>query len=401
MKDWIDYSAEYLIPFYNRTPIAIVRGHDHWVFDSSGSKYLDFTSGIGVVGFGHSNRKINSALKKQLDRISHISNLFVIPGQAELAEKISEAAFPGKVFFCNSGAEANEAALKIARIWGNRKNTVKNRVLSLSGSFHGRTVAAITLTGQEKYRHGFEPLLSGIECVGFNDTAELEKKMGGDVCAVFLEAVQGEGGINALSGEFVKKIKELSRKFESLIIFDEVQAGIGRTGKKFGYQNFDIEPDLITMAKALGNGFPIGAVLATKEVSDGMETGMHASTFGGNYLACAAGIAVMNELNNGLLDKINALSEYFLLNLESLKNKYPGLIRENRLFGLMIGIELDPGYPVRDAVKGLLDEGILALRAGENVLRLLPPFTIDKKEIDLFCKKLSGLLETYKMTSIY
>ncbi len=401
MKDVISRIEDFLIPFYSRTPIAIVRGHEHWVYDDHGSKYLDLTSGIGVTGFGHSNPRINMALRKQLDMISHTSNLFIIPGQAELAEKITEAAFPGKVFFCNSGAEANETAIKIARIYGNRKNQSKSRILSLSGSFHGRTIAAISMTGQEKYRRGFEPLLTGMEFVRFNDISDIERKMGNDVCAIFLEAVQGEGGINPLSGGFVKKVKELSKKFDSLIIFDEVQTGLGRTGKKFGYQNLDIEPDLITMAKALGNGFPIGAVLAANKVADGMEAGMHASTFGGNFLACAAGIAVMNELTEELLDKINELSKYFLMKLESIRNKYPGIIKENRLVGLMIGIELYSVFPVKDALKGLLDNGILAMKAGENVLRLLPPFTIGRKEIDYFCEKLTSLMETYSLTSKY
>ncbi|MGA2142897.1 MAG: acetylornithine/succinylornithine family transaminase [Brevinematales bacterium] len=401
MKDLIRNSAEFLIPFYSRTPIAIVSGHDHWVYDERGDKYLDLTSGIGVTGFGHSNRRINDAIKRQLDKISHISNLFIIPGQAELAEKICNAAFPGKLFFCNSGAEANEAALKMARIRGIKRNPGKSRVLSLSGSFHGRTIATISMTGQEKYRRGFEPLLPGVDFIGFNDESELEKKMGDDVCAVFLEAVQGEGGINPLSSAFIKKVRDLSKKFDFLIIFDEVQTGLGRTGRNFGYQNFDIVPDMITMAKALGNGFPIGAVLAVKDVAAFMEAGMHASTFGGNFLACAAGCAVMDELNSGMLSMINSLSEYFLKKLEELKGKYKDLIKENRIFGLMIGIELNPAYPVKDAVKGLLDSGILALRAGENVLRLLPPFTITRKEIDYFCEKLALLLETYSVTSKY
>ncbi len=394
MKDWVKESSEYLIPFYSRTPLVVARGSNHWIFDISGKRYLDFTSGIGVTGFGHANREINREIKKQMDSISHISNLFVIPGQAELARLISEKSFKGKAFFCNSGAEANETALKMARIYGNKKMPGKNRVISMSGSFHGRTIAAITLTGQEKYKKGFEPLLPGVEFVNFNDTADLEDKMDEKICAVFLEAVQGEGGVNPLDGGFIEKVKQLSLKFGSLLIIDEVQTGIGRTGRYFGYQNFNIDPDIITMAKALGNGFPVGAVLAKNNVACDMQGGLHASTFGGNFLACAAGIAVMNILNPQFLAKINNLSEYFRVRLEEIKNKYPSIIKENRIFGLMIGIDLDPLCPVKNLIQGLFESGILALRAGDNVLRLLPPFTIGKKEIDYFCEKLSGLLQS-------
>jgi predicted acetylornithine/succinylornithine family transaminase len=393
MKDWVKESMDYLIPFYSRTPLVIARGKNHWVYDINNRRYLDFTSGIGVTALGHANGRINKEIKKQLNRISHISNLFVIPGQAALARVISERAFPGKAFFCNSGAEANETALKIARIYGNKKREGKNKVLSLSGSFHGRTVATITLTGQDKYKKGFEPLLQGIEFVNFNDTADLEKKMDDSVCAIFLEAIQGEGGVNPLSREFVEKVRALSEKFGSLLIFDEVQTGIGRTGRYFGYQNFSIEPDMITMAKALGNGFPLGAVLAKKEVADEMPGGLHASTFGGNFLACAAGLAVMNTLTPEFLGRIISLSGYFSTSLENLRAKYPSIIKENRVFGLMIGIDLFSDWPVKEFIDELFKSGILALKAGENTLRLLPPFTIRRNEIDYFCEKLTVILD--------
>ncbi len=393
MPDFIKKTDEYLIPFYSRTPLVVVRGKDHWIFDHTGKKYLDFTSGISVTSFGHANKKINAAVKKQMNRISHISNLYIIPPQAELAEKISGKAFPGKAFFCNSGAEANESALKMARIYGNKKKAGKNKVLSVKGSFHGRTIATITLTGQEKYRKGFEPLLQQIDFTGLNNVRELEEKMDGNTCAIFLEAVQGEGGIYPLTAEFVEKIKELSKKHDALVIFDEVQAGMGRTGKYFGYQNFDIEPDMITMAKALGNGFPIGAVLVRNKISGEMASGMHASTFGGNFLACAAGLAVMEELNQDLLNRIQELSRYFKEKLEELKADFPKIIKENRVFGLMIGVDINQDYAVKDILQKFLESGILTLRAGENVLRLMPPYTIRKAEIDYFCRKFYEILK--------
>lgn len=388
MKDFIKESGEVLIPFYNKFPICVVRGHQHWVWDIQGKKYLDLTSGIGVVNFGHANPKVNGAVSGQMRKITHISNLYYNPLQTDLSRMIIERAFPGKLFYCNSGAEANEAALKMARIIGNAKSAVKNKVLALNGSFHGRTVATISLTGQNKYKKGFEPLLKNIEFVETNDVKDLKKKFNKNVCAIFLEAIQGEGGVLKLSEEFVSETEKLAKKHDALIIFDEIQAGLGRTGKYFGYQNFSIEPHMITMAKALGNGFPIGAVLAVNDVADKMPGGMHASTFGGNYAACAAGIASLGILNDKQLAAINGTSQYFSKKLDDLKSIFPGVIKENRVFGLMIGIELNEKVHVKDIINKLIAKKVLALRAGENVLRLLPPFTIRKRDVDVFSKKL-------------
>jgi predicted acetylornithine/succinylornithine family transaminase len=394
----MDFDAEIketLIPFYSRFPIAIVKGKKHWVWDNEGKRYLDFTSGISVVNFGHANSVVNRAVIRQIKRISHISNLFIIPPQMGLACKISQKAFPGKVFFCNSGAEANEAAIKIARLMGNAKKPGKNKLLALEGSFHGRTIAAISLTGQGKYKKGFEPLLANIDFVEADNISSLKKKFDESVCALFLEAVQGEGGIRMLNKKFVKTAAELCRKNDALLVFDEIQAGMGRTGHYFGYQNFEVSPDIITLAKSLGNGFPIGAVLVKPEIADKMAPGMHASTFGGNFLACEAGIAALSLLNEKLILRINEMASCFKSGLERLKEEFPEKLHEIRVYGLMIGLDLDGKCPVKEVVEGLIERKVLALRAGENTLRLLPPFTISRKEIDVFMTALKEVLNSF------
>lgn len=396
MTDYTIEAKKYLIPFYSRSPISIIKGRKHWVWDSNNNKYLDFTTGIGVVDFGHANPAINRAIGRQLKKISHISNLFIIPQQIELAKMISGKAFEGKVFFCNSGAEANESALKIARIIGNKKDKSKNKILALNESFHGRTVAAITITGQEKYRKGFEPLLQNVDFVDSGDITNLRKKFDESVCAVFLEAIQGEGGIRKLSPEFVEEIKILAGKNEAMVIFDEIQAGMGRTGKYFAYQHFSIQPDAISLAKGLGNGFPIGAVLVRNEIADAMPAGIHASTFGGNYAACAAGIASMKLLNEKILGHIQRISGYLASKLEDLKAIFPSVISENRVYGLMAGIEINEKYPVKEILDKLSERKILALRAGTNVLRLLPPYTINESAVDIFCNALYEIFGSLK-----
>lgn len=380
-----------LIPFYNRFERVFVRGREHFLTDDQGKTVLDFTSGISVVNLGHANEAVNNALKAQIDLISHISNLFYIPQQAELSELISEKSFAGKTFYCNSGGEANEAALKMARIVGNRCADGKNKVLALSGSFHGRTIATITMTGQEKYKKGFEPLMPQVGIVEYNDVSDLEKKFDETVCAVFIEAVQAEGGIRPLSESFVETLKQLAKTHNALIVVDEVQTGIGRTGKYFGYQWYDLEPDMITLAKGLGNGFPVGAVHVRPEIADMMPSGMHASTFGGNYVAMSAGVAVMKQLTPELLDQVNTMSTYIIEGLEALKREKPGVVGEIRGRGLLIGADI-VGKPVGEIIQALLDRDIATLRAGDNTLRLAPPFTITETAVDLLLKELKDIL---------
>lgn len=379
---------EKLIPFYKRFPVAIVEAKDHTLTDIDGKKYIDFTAGISVVNIGHCNKTVNDAIKAQLNTISHISNIYYIPQQAELSELISQKAFDGKSFFCNSGGEANEAAVKISRYIGNKINSTKNKLLSLNGSFHGRTIATITLTGQDKYKHGFEPLMPRIDIVEYNNIASLESKFDDDVAAIFVEAVQAEGGIRPLSEEFVAAIKKLAKKHNSLVVIDEVQTGIGRTGKNFGYQYYDIQPDIITLAKGLGNGFPVGAIHVKPSVAEQLPARLHASTFGGNYVAMAAGIAVLNLLDDKLLAYVNKISAYIVEKLTDLQKSKP-VISEIRARGLLIGVDLD-GVNVGDVLLALLERGIAALSAGTNTLRLVPPFTIGEAEVD---KLIEGLAE--------
>ena len=382
---------EYLIPFYKRFPVHFVEGKGHVLKDENGKKYIDFSAGISVVNFGHQNPAVTSAMKKQLDKITHISNLFEIPAQNELARLIGEKSFDGKSFFCNSGAEANDGAIKIARFIGNSKKAGKNKILALEGSFHGRTIATVSLTGQEKYRKGFEPLLENISFVKFNDMSALERVFDDSVCAIFLESVQGEGGVRPLSRSFVAKAAKLAKKFDALLVFDEVQSGMGRTGKYFGYQWFDVIPDMMTLAKSLGNGMPVGAIHVRPEISDALPAGLHASTFGGNELAMAAGIATIRQLDETMLNKINKLSEYLLKALNDLRRDKHKVIGDIRVKGLMVGVDL-LGIDVAYVIRECLDRGFVTLRAGANALRLLPPFTIGEKEIDLLIDTLRDIL---------
>lgn len=394
-EEFFELERKWLIPFYDRFPIAITKGKYHYVFDTENKKYLDFTSGIGVVNFGHSNPAITKEVCRQLKRISHISNLYYNPLQWNVASLISQKSFKSKVFFCNSGAESNEAAIKVARWYGNSIRKGKNRIISLINSFHGRTMGAISITGQEKYRIGFEPLLENISFVNPQNPEELESKFDEDVCAIFLEAVQGEGGVYKLPYEFVKRARELCDRYNALMIFDEVQAGIGRTGKYFGYQNFDIIPDAITLAKALGNGIPIGALVLRNDVAENLPKGFHASTFGGNFVACSAAIKVLKLLDEKLLEKIRWLSKLFESYSKDLKDSFSDKIEEIRIYGLMIGIDFKEEINVRKIIDSLILKGILTLRAGKNVLRLLPPFTIGEKEIQYFYDSLKETLKNY------
>ncbi len=392
----VELDKEWVIPFYERFNIVIKSGKAHFIYDKNGKKYLDFASGIAVVNFGHANNKINTAIKKQIDKILHSSNLYYNELQIELAKKICEKSFKAKAFFCNSGAEANEAAIKVSRIYGNLKKYGKNKIIALYNSFHGRTIATISMTGQDKYKKGFEPLLENFIFVEPDNIKELNEKFDENVCAIFLEAVQGEGGVNKLSTDFVREARKLATKYDALMIFDEVQTGIGRTGKYFGYQNFDVLPDGFTLAKGLGNGFPMGVFVVKPEVADLMKYGQHASTFGGNFLACVAGLKVLELLDEKMLKKINNLSEVFKVELEKLRIEYSNFIKEIRVHGLMIGIDLKEKIEVKKIINEFLKNRILTLRAGTNVLRLLPPFTIGVEDIKYFCnvfRKIFKILE--------
>ncbi len=387
MDEIINLDKTYILPFYLRFGIGFYKGKGAYLYGYDGRKYLDFTSGIGVLNFGHSHPAITKEIKKQAGKLVTTSNLFYSEERVKLAKKLIDITFDGGVFFSNSGAEANEAAIKIARFFGKTISKNKYKILSLTGSFHGRTLATITATAQKKYQKNLEPLPEGFEYVEYNDVENLESKVDENVCAIFLEAIQGEGGIRPLSNEFVSKVKELKKKYNFLIVFDEVQTGVGRTGKYFGYMNLDIEPDMITLAKAIGGGLPVGVTVLRREYFDVCEPGMHASTMGGNQLASAVSLKVLELLSDDVLKHVNKIGELIMRELETLKSRY-NFIREVRGRGLMIGVDLDDKVEVISVIKKLMERGVLTLRSGENVLRLLPPFVITEKDVDIFISNL-------------
>ncbi|MBW8036433.1 MAG: aspartate aminotransferase family protein, partial [Planctomycetes bacterium] len=336
-KEIMEIFDKYVIANYGRLPRAIVKGQGNRLWDADGNEILDMFPGWAVSGIGHCHPKVVEAIQKQAAQLLHIDNTFYIENQGKLAELLSKRAFGGKSFFCNSGAEANEAAMKLAR-----RHTAKEKYkyITCEGSFHGRTFATVTATAQPKYHEGFLPMLAGFEYIPFNDVEALQKVFADDIAAVMIEPIQGEGGINVASAEFMRAIRELCDEHGALMILDEVQTAMGRTGKWFGFQHYDVEPDIITMAKALGGGVAIGAMMAQADVAASLVPGTHASTFGGNPLACAAGIAVIEAIEEeNLIDNAIEMGEYAKDSLEALKEKH-SIIDHVRGKGLMIGVQL-------------------------------------------------------------
>ncbi|MEQ6358388.1 acetylornithine transaminase [Thermoanaerobacter thermohydrosulfuricus] len=372
---------KYLMNTYSRYPITLVEGKGTKMWDDKGNVYLDFVAGIAVNSLGHCHPALVDAIKNQSEKLIHCSNLYWNENQIQLAKTIAENSFGDKVFFVNSGAEANEGAIKLARKYASLKYGSKRyKVISAKNSFHGRTFGALTATGQEKYHKGFGPLLSGFKYVPFNDIDALYEAIDDEVCAIMLEVVQGEGGIHEATPEYIKAAREICDENDILFIIDEVQTGIGRTGKLFGYEHYGITPDIMTLAKGLGGGFPIGAIVA-KEDKAVFQPGDHASTFGGSPLACAAGIAVMNEITKeGFLDSVAQKGEYFRRKLKNLKEKY-SVIKEVRGKGLMIGCEMDM-EEASDIVTKAMGKGLLINCISHNVLRFVPPLTVTEEEID-------------------
>ncbi len=390
-NDYLVDNKKYVLHTYGSFPIAMEKGSGAYLWDANGNKYLDFLSGLAVTNFGHAHPAITKVIKKQVAALMHTSNLFLIPNQIKLAENIQSISFPGRTFFCNSGTEANEAAIKFSRLRGNSINSDKHVILALYDSFHGRTTGSIKLTGQQKYQEGFEPLISGVRYVHRNDIQSLEKEFNNDVCALFVEGIQGESGINPLTDGFVNKAKELCQKFDALFIFDEVQTGIGRTGKYFSFQHFDITPDVITMAKGLGNGLPIGAMHVAEKYKDVFSPGHHASTFGGNPICTAVGNQVIELLKEEKTMKhINDMSEYLFGKLNEIKDKNPKTITEIRGKGLMIAISMP--QIAKDVNEKLLNKGIITNAIGNNTLRILPPFIITHKQADNFINTLNEFI---------
>ncbi|HEX9454386.1 MAG TPA: acetylornithine transaminase [Candidatus Binatia bacterium] len=372
---------KYVAKTYTRTPIALVKGRGSKVWDADGKEYLDFLAGIAVNSLGHCNPAIVKAIKQQTQQLLHVSNLYHIQPQAELARELCRHSFADRVFFCNSGAEANEAAIKLARRFGLEKRGGRYEIISTHNSFHGRTLATLTATGQEKIRAGYDPLPDGFRQVPYNDLGAMEAAIDDKkTVAILVEPIQAEGGVIVPNEIYMLGIRELCDQRGLLLIFDEVQTGMGRTGKLFGYEHFGVKPDIMTLAKALGGGLPLGAMLAREDVANSFGPGSHASTFGGNPVCCAAGLAVMNALvKGGVLKNCVQMGKYFVKGFEALKRRYP-FIRQIRGKGLIIGVELDmEGSKIAEAC---MHEGLLLNCTAAKVLRFVPPLTITKKEID-------------------
>ncbi len=386
-QETIELFDKYVIANYGRLPRVIVKGEGCYLYDADGNKILDMFPGWAVSAIGHCHPKVVEALRKQAGELLHIDNTFYSEPQGELAKLLSERAFGGKCFFCNSGAEANEAALKLARLHTSQE---KYKFITAEGSFHGRTFATVTATAQPKYHEGFLPLLPGFVYVPFNDIAALESAFSNEVAAVLVEPIQGEGGINVATAEYLQTIRRLCDEKGAVMILDEVQTGMGRTGKWFGYQHFDVVPDIITMAKALGGGVAIGAMMATEEVAASLVPGKHASTFGGNCLACAAGVAVIEAIEeDNLLKNAAELGQYIKDKFEQLKQKH-SIIDSVRGIGLMIGVQLT--RPGKDIVDKCLEKGLRINCTNNTVLRFMPPMIAAKGQIDQAIEILDSVL---------
>jgi acetylornithine/N-succinyldiaminopimelate aminotransferase len=376
-QETIELFNKYVIANYGRLPRVMVKGEGCYLWDADGNKILDMFPGWAVSGIGHCPPKVVEAIRKQVGELIHIDNTFYSEPQGRLAQMLSERAFGGKCFFCNSGAEANEAALKLARLYTPKE---KYKFITCEGSFHGRTFATVTATAQPKYHEGFLPLLPGFVYIPFNNVAALEAAFTDEVAAVLVEPIQGEGGINVAKPEFLRAIRRLCDEKGAVMILDEVQTGLGRTGKWFGYQHFDVEPDIITMAKALGGGVAIGAMMAKPQIAACLVPGKHASTFGGNCLACAAGVATIEAIEeDNLLQHAAEMGRYAQEKLRSLKEKH-SLIDHVRGIGLMIGIQLTgPGAQI---VSKCLEKGLRINCTHDTVIRFMPPMIVTQEQID-------------------
>ena len=376
---------------YGRHPLILVKGEGCRLWDEKGNEYLDFVGGIAVCALGHSAPLVTEVLTEQSKKLVHVSNLFYTLPQIELAELLVANSFADRVFFSNSGAEANEAAIKLARRHSNEKHGPgRTTIISMANSFHGRTMATLSATGQFKVQKGFEPLLEGFKFVPFNDITALEKAVDDSVCAVLVEPIQGEGGVVCPDKDYLKKAKALCEEKDLLLIFDEVQVGMGRTGKLFAHEQFGVTPHIMTLAKALGNGLPIGAMLALETISGAFAPGSHASTFGGTPLVTAVATAVLRSiLEDGWLEHCDKTGAYFKKRLLELQSKHDS-IKEVRGLGLILGVELNrPGAPI---VKACMEKGFLINCPQEKVLRFIPPLIVKKEEIDSLITALDQVL---------
>lgn len=387
----IKAAEENLLHVYNRFPIALERGEGMYVYDTEGKEYLDFAAGIGVTGLGYHNKQLNDALKEQIDKICHISNLYYHENCGEAAKELNRICGMDRIFFTNSGSEANEGALKAARRYAYTKQTGRYEFIAMENSFHGRSFGSVSVTGHDSYREPFEPVVPGVHFAKFNDLDSVKALVNDKTCAVILEPLQGEGGINLASREFMEGIRKLCDENGILMICDEVQCGMGRTGHYFAWQGFGVKPDIITMAKAIGNGIPVGAFAMTEEVAQySLKAGDHGATYGGNPLACTAVKTVIEIFEQDhIIDHVNQVAPYLEQRLEELVKELDCVVRRKGT-GLMQGLEFN--IPVAGINQRAIDEGLLVIQAQGNVIRLLPPLILEEKHVDEMIVRLKRAL---------
>lgn len=380
-KQLLDAGGKHLMAFTKRAPVALVRGEGMRVWDSDGKEYLDFTGGIAVTALGHSHPRVVGTIREQATTLLHVSNLFHIPQQTHLAKLLCEHSFADRVFFSNSGAEANEAAIKLARKWAKEHGASdRGDIITMRGGFHGRTLATVTATAQEKYHHGFEPLPGGFKYVPFNDLRAVERAIDSRTAGIMVEPIQGEGGVNIPDDGYLPGLRKLCDEAGICLIFDEIQTGMGRTGRLWGYEHAGVAPDVMTLAKALANGVPIGATLATDDVAAAFGPGSHGSTFGGNPFATAVGLTVLTTLlEERLPQRADKMGRLLLAELDKLRGRRAGAIKAIRGRGCLVGIDLVP--PVADVLAACRERGLLVLSAGDNTLRLAPSLVLDESDV--------------------
>ena len=382
---------------YNRRKISFKKGKGSFIYANNGKKYLDFVQGIAVNSLGHANPYLINAVNKQSKKLWHVSNAFIIPEGERLAKRLTQKTFADLVMFQNSGAEATEAAIKVARRYfysiGQPK---KNRILCIKNSFHGRTLAAIFASGSKKMTEGFGPKVEGFDHFEFGNLKSLKQSITNRTAAIMVETAMGEGGIKVISNKFLKELRKICNQKKILLILDEVQCGVGRSGKFFAYEYSNVKPDIVPIAKGIGGGFPIGAVLMSKKAASGMIPGTHGSTFGGNPLAMNVGNAVLDQIfKKGFLKNVQKISKYFRSELKKIQKQHSNIIKEIRGVGLLIGLQLHADQS--QFIQKLMDNKLLTIRAGENVIRILPPLTVKKKEIDLAIKIIRKVCKEYKV----
>ena len=380
-----------VMPTYARAPLAFERGEGSWLITAEGERYLDFGAGIAVNCLGHAHPKLVAALEAQARRLWHTSNLYEVPGQARLAERLVDATFADTVFFCNSGAEAMELAIKMARKHWSGRGETRHRIVTFEGSFHGRTIATISSSGNKKHTDGFGPLLDGFDILPVGDLDAVRAAIGPETAAIMIEPVQGEGGIRPVPPEFLRGLRALADEHDLLLIFDEIQTGVGRTGTLFAYEQVGVAPDIMGIAKGIGGGFPMGAVLATEAAAAALTAGSHGSTFGGNPLAMAVGNAVLDEvLAPGFLDEVKRKAGLLRQRLAEVADAHSDVVAEVRGLGLMLGVRIRDGVALNDVVAAARDNRLLTVPAGDNTVRLLPPLTCTDEEIGEAARRLDA-----------